>query len=27
LTRNGLCRRLHDMQYFVETEVPAEARS
>lgn len=27
LTRNGLYRRLHDMQYFVETEVPAEARS
>jgi subfamily B ATP-binding cassette protein MsbA len=26
LTRNGLYRRLHDMQYFVETEIPAEAR-
>jgi subfamily B ATP-binding cassette protein MsbA len=26
LTRNGLYRRLHDMQYFVETEVGAEAR-
>ncbi|HEU5249915.1 MAG TPA: ABC transporter ATP-binding protein [Thermoanaerobaculia bacterium] len=26
LTRNGLYRRLHDMQYFVETEVPAAAR-
>jgi subfamily B ATP-binding cassette protein MsbA len=25
LTRNGLYRRLHDMQYFVETEAPAEA--
>ncbi|HSD71500.1 MAG TPA: ABC transporter ATP-binding protein, partial [Thermoanaerobaculia bacterium] len=25
LTRNGLYRRLHDMQYFVETEIPAEA--
>jgi subfamily B ATP-binding cassette protein MsbA len=24
LTRNGLYRRLHDMQYFVETEAPAE---
>lgn len=26
LTRNGLYRRLHDMQYFVETEVPAGER-
>jgi ATP-binding cassette, subfamily B, bacterial MsbA len=26
LTRNGLYRRLHDMQYFTETEIPAEAR-
>ncbi|HEX5134461.1 MAG TPA: ABC transporter ATP-binding protein [Thermoanaerobaculia bacterium] len=26
LTRNGLYRRLHDMQYFVETEIPTEAR-
>jgi subfamily B ATP-binding cassette protein MsbA len=27
LTRNGLYRRLHDMQYFLDTEVGAEARS
>ena len=27
LTRNGLYRRLHDMQFFVESDVPAEARS
>ena len=27
LTRNGLYRRLHDMQYFTETELPAEART
>ena len=26
LTRNGLYRRLHDMQFFVESDVPAEAR-
>jgi ATP-binding cassette, subfamily B, bacterial MsbA len=26
LTRNGLYRRLHDMQYFDESETPAEAR-
>ncbi len=26
LTRNGLYRRLHDMQFFVESETPAEAR-
>ena len=26
LTRNGLYRRLHDMQFFVESEAPAEAR-
>ncbi|HSD72937.1 MAG TPA: ABC transporter ATP-binding protein, partial [Thermoanaerobaculia bacterium] len=26
LTRNGLYRRLHDMQYFVEAEAPAVAR-
>jgi ABC-type multidrug transport system fused ATPase/permease subunit len=25
LTRNGLYRRLHDMQFFVESETPAEA--
>ena len=26
LTRNGLYRMLHDMQFFVESETPAEAR-
>ncbi len=26
LTRNGLYRRLHDMQFFVESEAPAETR-
>jgi ABC-type multidrug transport system fused ATPase/permease subunit len=26
LTRNGLYRRLHDMQFFVEKEETAEAR-
>jgi hypothetical protein len=25
LTRNGLYRRLHDMQFFAEVEAPAEA--